>query len=214
MRLVSTDDRVPRPSDEIEIPRPVAPSRGVMLDRIAARGHRKSAVPALATNKKLRPGRHERLTVSQSIDPGPRLFEKAILCGMEPSENVHVPSGSPVSAGATRERADGVGARAKPALKEAASAGLRGEALKYKAHVGAAARALDDSLAATETVTRAGFRSVNETRKSAWGDNDLDSHMRPHHPVLTRGAVKLDELGASKKAYFNPHRAVRVETHR
>ena len=52
IRLVSTDEPEPAPQGEVEAPRPSAPSRGVVLDRISGRTTKEGAAPHIEMNEK------------------------------------------------------------------------------------------------------------------------------------------------------------------
>ncbi len=52
IRLVSTDEPEPAPQGEVEAPRPSAPSRGVVLDRISGRIAKEGPAPHLEMNEK------------------------------------------------------------------------------------------------------------------------------------------------------------------
>jgi murein L,D-transpeptidase YafK len=52
IRLVSTDEPEPTPQGEVEAPRPSAPSRGVVLDRVSEQTAKETAAPHIEMNEK------------------------------------------------------------------------------------------------------------------------------------------------------------------
>lgn len=207
IRLVSTDVPETMGSDEIERPRPVAPSRGVVLDTLALDGSKKGSVPALETNERLPVGSAAEALVQAQLLPeaGPGIEEAGLRRSL--ATLPEPPPPAPVAVAATVRE----GAPLMPQDVRAASevrAVRHVAAIAPKDFANAASASSGSGLDIDETPQ---VKQFLNRWKSAWVKKDLDRYMKMYHPDFQAVDLNYDKLRKSKKAFFRKYQVIKVE---
>ncbi|MCA1961385.1 MAG: L,D-transpeptidase family protein [Desulfomonile sp.] len=205
IRLVSTDEPEAVGRDDIESPRPVAPSRAVVLDTLAMSTAKAAAPPALDTNEML-PGEPvvEATVVARLVpedgaaieEPGAR--RTAAVLSESPAYETHVAATdggggtvirceNPPTAAAVPVHHQQTHGATEPKQPKTRSSDVRGE---------------DES---------AQVRQFLKKWESAWMKKDLDRYMKMYHPDFRAGDLNYDKLRKSKKAFFRKYGVIKVE---
>ncbi|MBI5251062.1 MAG: L,D-transpeptidase family protein [Desulfomonile tiedjei] len=209
IRLVSTDEPEQTQQGETENPKPSAPSRGVMLDRIAQGSAKEPVTPAIQSNEK----------VSEECRA-----DRLLVARLEPTETStstdfpkHISERQPFVHAGRREafvqlQKDGnIGNGLTAAVKGPSSNPVAETREENWPEMQASA----DSAARNHT--EIDKKRVNEFLakwKSAWEQKKLDSFMKMYHPDFEQGAMKYSALLKSKKSFFRKYTAIRVELDR
>lgn len=206
IRLVSTDEPEAPGRDDIERPRPVAPSRAVVLNTLSMDGAKTASVPPLDSNERLSAGTAVEALVQARLLPqdGPGIEDagarRAVAVLPEP------PRGA-IQVAAT----DGGGGSIIRHEKPTANA-------MVAAHHSSMIRKSDDSK--PESKSLAASRESDETAEvkeflreweSAWTKKDLDRYMKMYHPDFQAGDLNYDKMRKSKRAFFRKYRVIKVE---
>jgi len=216
IRLVSTDEPEELPRDgELESPRPSAPSRGVVLQRLAQAVSGVEALP-LESNE-----RHQ-------ADTGPqRLMVAAASASLASAENlVQLPAARqrtpmsvplpqsetrtaslPVAAGAG-DRPQGMRAALTSPAPVSAPLQKKNFTKGLDTSVGKGAKS-EDSSDFKQNVLK-----FLDDWKSTWEKKDLDRFAKMYHPDFEQGKMDYAKFVKSKKNFFRKYRTIRVNVER
>lgn len=204
IRLVSTDEPVQDQQGEFETPRPSAPSRGVVLDRIARNNVKEYAVPEMETNARIGgPGSAQRLLVQREssapiAETANLTLAKRTLVNEEPTEPIaQFHKNGTIGAGLTAAPRGPVAVVSKPDSRwsESQAAG-------------------DGSSSARPQQNENGVQEFLDKWKLAWEQKNLDRYMKMYHPEFEQSGIDYAGLLKSKKSFFRKYKTIRVEIDR
>ncbi len=208
IRLVSTDEPDQVQQGETENPQPSAPSRGVVLDRIAQVLPKQPTTPAIQTNDKMPEERRtdRLLVVSRPTDSAP---------GTNSLQDVSEPE-----IALRRERRETFAQLQKDGnIGNGITAAVRGPisnpTTENQEKSWPTTKAASDG--STQNYGDLDKNGVNEFLikwKSAWEQKNLDRFMKMYHPDFEQGAMKYPELMKSKKSFFRKYKTIRVDLDR
>jgi len=214
IRLVSTDEPEQGGRNELESPRPVAPSRGVVLETLGTSAPTEAPCPALAANKKTADkALRERVVVARLTPGDVSVAERDISFH---SKRSRVPR-KHVSAG---ERARGPRADASGGLQPSDERTWPRVAALSRA--GETLRAVEREPTRERGPSRSGARDANAKAgvsvtgflrgwKQAWEEKDLGRFMKMYDPGFQAGEVEYKKLEQTKRAYFRKYKTIRIE---
>lgn len=213
IRLVSTDEPDQPPAGEFETPRPSAPSKGVVLERIHVAND--SPAPTLEVN--------EKYSGKSSVD---RLIVAQIVPAYVPTESVQEFSGTRKRALLTEKSPTVVPSDEKKEMAHAAlAAEPKGEvavpasdpatAVKKRVQVGTENDLGSEGRAFNNrTEERSGVLAFLSKWKSAWEQKNLDRFIKMYHPHFESGERDYRAYVKSKKQFFRKYRTIRVKMER
>lgn len=212
IRLVSTDEPDAAPQGEIETPRPIAPSRGGVMEKVAQSSVPDASTVPLETNEKF---------ISDSSP------HRLVTARLETSDSPACAVDSVRTADDVRISFAGLGAKQRTV--EALPGGITGGTLV--ASVGQTEQvsrkeektfqqgqfdraASEGATLDTITVDRKKVLEFLEKWKTAWEQKDLDRFMKMYHPEFEQGTIKYTGLLKSKKSFFRKYGTIRVQMDR
>lgn len=205
IRLVSTDEPEAIGRDDIESPRPVAPSRAVVLDTLAVDNSKTATAPALETNE----------MISGEASAGASVFARLLPeagADIEEMGTRRVAAALPEAPAFEAHVAatDGGGGTAIAGDKPVAAAVV---AVRHEKTIGTPdgklpKMACSDSREHDET---AQVKQFLKKWESAWIKKDLDRYMKMYHPDFRAGDLNYDKMRKSKKAFFRKYGVIKVE---
>ena len=224
IRLVSTDEpEADVASDPEEEPRPTAPSRGVVLDKIADRPGGETMELALESNERLGGGTGtENLIVARLIpghfpvieskEPEDRGRPKTNEVATRPS-NVAQPVDSGESSTSVRvvEKPDAGTRVASLVPSEKTESSGETTNASEKPALSSPGKA---EPAKADPESRKAVKSFLQQWKSAWEQKNLDSFMKMYDASFRAGSMTAQELRKSKQRFFSKYRLIRVEVSR
>ncbi|AFM24162.1 hypothetical protein Desti_1450 [Desulfomonile tiedjei DSM 6799] len=204
IRLVSTDEPLQDQQGELETPRPSAPSRGVVLDRIAGKNVKDFAVPETETNARVGgPGCVPRLMVQREssapiAETANITMAKRVIVNEGPTEPIaQLHTEGTISAGLTAATRGPVAVVSKPETKWSES--------KAAGDGSSSARLQQNENVVQEFLNK---------WKSAWEQKNLDRYMKMYHPEFEQTGMDYAGLLKSKKSFFRKYKTIRVEIDR
>jgi murein L,D-transpeptidase YafK len=219
IRLVSTDEPEQFPgSGELETPRPSAPSRGVVLDRLAQGAAEEIQIPTLESGERVGgPSSSERLIVAW------------IVPSYAPADLPHAASPRQAVALAARQPAEQpeVSAQETPRVEKKQPPEGTGFAVALReplrAQLSDEKKMQDRDPAPTESKAPKTCPRPNDGRachqfvekwKKAWEQKDLDTFAKMYHPKFEQGRMDYKAFLKSKRVFFHKYRSIRVEIDR
>jgi murein L,D-transpeptidase YafK len=216
IRLVSTDEPEQDATGDMEMPRPTAPSRGVVLDRLASAPIAKetSLPPTEITERVLSDFSPERLIVARMMPscalcevlPASRHQARSSSSAPEPSKTVV--SSAKETTGPFASDSEGLG------LTVALRVPQRGPQRTEKQIPTAPTPVSKEPSASPANKQKEENTSVREFLnkwKLAWEQKDLDSYAKMYHPKFRQGRMDYKSFLKSKRAFFGKYRTIRVE---
>ncbi|MBI4962982.1 MAG: L,D-transpeptidase family protein [Desulfomonile tiedjei] len=218
IRLVSTDEPENGSYEENETPRPSAPSKGVVLHRLAGATTNGESVPPLEVNEKSADGSFpERLIVASMVPayspvpeavPERRRHVRQVVVAAEPVKPKPEASGPlTVKPG---QMLDGKPATAEPTPLVASAPKESGEAASRPFGMEASA---GDPQTLKVSEKEAVFGFLNKW-KLAWEQKDLDRYVKMYHADFGQDKATYKTFLQTKKSFFRKYRQIRVEMDR
>ncbi len=209
IRLVSTDEPDSGQQGETENPQPTAPSRGVVLERIAQGSTKESAAPVIQANEK----------TPEAGQPDRLLVASAALVGAMSAE-VYPEYRSDRRNVAQTERREIIPQLQKEAnIGNGITAAVKGPSAtpvpeKEKANWPAVQAASEGSSQDHAGIERKRVSEFLDKWKSAWEQKNLDRYMKMYHPDFEQSGMNFTALLKSKKSFFRKYKTIRVEVDR
>ena len=216
IRLVSTDEPDRNAIEDGEMPRRSAPSRGVVLEKIA--GCKEVLTPPIETNEKCpEPNVPERLCVEYVCPAG---VTDADLALQPPANRCRMAKVSePLT---TKEAGGATRVQAKPLDGE--SQGLTASLSQPSIPVDLDAKKMSNNRHDELIISSSNSSKLSENRKNileflekwktAWEQKDLDRFVKMYHPQFGQGNMDYEMFRKSKKNFFRKYRTIRVEIER
>ncbi len=205
IRLVSTDDPDVSATHDIESPRPVAPSRAVVTEKMDSEESRAVAAPPLEANRKVAAGSSgERLIIAQLIQQAPADGQGIA----HPPSNARRPAQVVAQAARPKKKAP-----SDPGGKATRTDGPKGPAVQHPPSPiqGQVLSGLNPAPAAPAGDENAAVMKFLDQWKSAWEKKDLDRFRKMYHPDFKAGKIDYAKFMKSKRAYFRKYRKLKVE---
>lgn len=218
IRLVSTDEPESRSSENVERPTPVAPSRGVELEKIAAIPDESAVAPEYEMNRKrIDQSAPVRMLVAKvmpddvpGISPRPR---PAPLEAPEPERETVDSSVHPSPTVETRKPAREL-ASAIPSMPEKPVEPSGAPAEEFDEGPASERAAAKKTEEQREDSTESRVRDFLNKWKTAWEQKNLDRYIKMYHPAFQTGGMEFDDFRASKRRYFRKYQTIRVDLDR
>jgi hypothetical protein len=220
IRLVSTDEPDRAPYEETETPRPSAPSKGVVLHRVAGTKVKRVFSPALEMNEKSTDGSGpQRLMVASLVpeySPAPQAVperrgpvQTVAQAAVEPRKSASdAPALIKVKPGQMLNGKEQPHSESPPAVKSAQE--------KHESDV-SRPFGIEASSGATQPLKiaeRQGVLAFLNRWKSAWEQKDLDRYVKMYHADFGQDKNNLKTFLQAKKRFFRKYREIRVEIDR
>lgn len=210
IRLVSTDEPEQIPYGETETPRPSAPSRGVVLERIALGASANLAAPALETNDRIDATSSERLTVTNLASGDVPMIEashKRRLAGkvVEPA----------VPADSTAAPQDKRLAAALPAadVKDFHAGFNQPATSPHTVQPKEPELPVDQEFDTAENPGNPEKQRVMlflHKWKDAWQQKDLDRYAKMYHPNFGQGTISWSSFLKTRRNFLRKYRNIQV----
>jgi murein L,D-transpeptidase YafK len=211
IRLVSTDEPDPGSYGDEEAPRPVVPSRGVVLEKTASIPAKELQPPALDVNEKSGSGQTpERLVVVRLM---PVLEQPPSIEAPRIARNPSRPQTVFLADLNSRDQAVPEAVRAHNGWAEAAAA-VSAEPPVVEAVVSSRHAAPVETQTARSEVTAQDRKDISDFLakwKRAWMQKDLDRFIKMYHPDYQQLGMDYKMFLKSKKNFFRKYQAIRVE---
>jgi murein L,D-transpeptidase YafK len=214
IRLVSTDEPEQPPYGETENPRPTAPSRAVVIEKMPELPAKALEGPSLDTNEKL-----------EGDKPQDRLIVARLMPAYGPIASLELMRAEDKSARAATDWADAAGTQNAPTQEISQATGV-GSAVVAALEPAKPDRALEsaktNSQASRDKVdTEKNQSAIRDGErkeivdflnkwKRAWMQKDLDRFIKMYHPSFSDGRADYKMFLKSKRNFFRKYRAIRV----
>jgi len=217
IRLVSTDEPDRAPYEETETPRPSAPSKGVVLHRVAGAKVNSVSIPALEINEKSTDGMApQRLMVASLVPeytpapqavPGRRGPVQTIAqAAVEPKKSTSDGPGLvKVKPGQMLNGKERPHSESSPPVKSARENHESDTSRPFGIEASAGA---GQPLKAAE---RQGVLAFLNQWKSAWEQKALDRYAKMYHADFGQDKNSIKAFLQTKKSFFRKYRQIRVE---
>lgn len=217
IRLVSTDEPEKTIQDDEERPRPTAPSKGAVLEKLA-RSSRDSVLARVEVNERFVYGApSERLTVASmaaSYEPSDFPAEQ-VSFGERTAQSIAAAT-VPEEPKGHSSPAAGSGGEPERGLPASLSVGPVAAVSSQKA--GAVVRSEQQverpSAPKNDYSDQERVRKFLDSWKTTWEKKDLDRFAKMYHPDFQLGNLDYRKFRKSKKRLFNKYRSIRVEFER
>jgi murein L,D-transpeptidase YafK len=218
IRLVSTDEPDTKHRDDIESPRPVAPSRGIVLERVAVKASDKSfALPLEGNDKLATRDTPEPMITAQALPVEVPVLRQA---GNNRARRMLVvetlaPASSVVSQAIVQPGGNLVQSSDQETFWAVAATKPRTESPRREEKKGS-----EDVVGQRPSNVAGGGTNVEERKavmeflhrwKCSWEEKDLDTYLKMYHPDFQVDEVKYEKFAASKKGFFAKYRTIRIE---
>ena len=218
IRLVSTDEPEQSPYGETESPRPTAPSRAVVIEKLPELPAKAPEGPNLDTNEKF-----------EGDKPQERLIVARLMPTHGPSPSLELRKAGDKSARSATDWADAAGAQNAPTQEISPAPGV-GTAV-----VAALEPSMPDRLTESVKTNLQAVRDKLDTEKNksaihegerkeildflngwkrAWMQKDLDRFIKMYHPDFKDGSADYKMFLKSKRNFFRKYRTIQVEMDR
>jgi murein L,D-transpeptidase YafK len=214
IRLVSTDAPEQAPLDEVETPKPAAPSRAVVLDRLAVQQH--VSEPTIEINERSTTQTLDRLLVARVMPAHLEVPTVPILEGA----TRRTPQGEDFAVEAATEVVDKTpGPMQAEESKPGDASQSKTSSSKTATHVQERKSSLEEAAAEARTLAD----SVKQREqvleflvqwKDAWEQKNLDRFVKMYHPNFGGGNMNYDNFVKSKKRFFRKYRTIRLKVER
>jgi len=196
IKLVSTDEPTHAPGEEIETPRPVAPSRAVVLDKKPGGTARAWPVPALEANGK----------VLASSTSGPMVVARAVPADFGALETQSRACNDwRQIAGGSSERPE---SNAEPAGEQQPKTL---SAVPPTTEKTAVEDKMGPAVSDKKTSNLRDVMTFLQRWKSAWEEKALDRYMKMYHRDFQAAEVSHEKLERSKRSFFRKYGIIRIE---
>ena len=216
IRLVSTDEPEPDTHGDMEMPRPTAPSRGVVLERLASAAAPDTEVPDTDVSEKLASdSTPERLIVARLM---PSYAPSDLVSASRVRERTAARVPEPPKTVAVTEKEDSKDSAPQPeglGLTVALRVPQRGPRRAEKQPAPTSAPAI------AETVVASPHKKIKSQKqavlefldqwKHAWEQKNLDSYAKMYHPKFRQGSMDYEAFLKSKRIFFGKYRTIQVE---
>lgn len=217
IRLVSTDEPEERPFEEVETPKPTAPSRGVVVGRLA--GQPCISGPPIEINQKSAGETLDRLLVARVLPAHLARLEAGTISFSEGSARRATLSEGAWEGAATKEASEPGGMVQDSEGKQTDSPSSKKSSSDTETETEERKRTVEEAAAAA----RASADSVKEREqvleflvqwKEAWEQKNLDRFEKMYHPNFGGGNMNYDNFVKSKKKFFRKYRTIRLKMER
>jgi murein L,D-transpeptidase YafK len=215
IRLVSTDEPELNPQGDMEMPRPSAPSRGVVLERLASPTEAETQVPSTVVSTRLvqKPA-PERLVVARLM-PSYAPSDLATATRALALKTRSAPEPHPVAAATEKAPPDRVVSKPEGlGLTVALRVPQRGPSQSQQQPAQGSARPVVEPPSSAQKNIKNENQVVLEFLakwKHAWEQKDLDSYVKMYHPKFKQGSMDYEAFLKSKRAFFGKYGIIHVE---
>ena len=219
IRLVSTDEPDSYQDGEIERPRPSAPSRGVVLDRLDSNSSRDIEPPTVETVGRLAEEyTPERLIVARMV---PAYAPADLAPAVRTRQNLVAPAKEPREEEPSRSQDDSREKSSGPTREGPGQTVAGPRLVESGPPVEETAPRPETQVAKSQPIKKTNKKGIRQEIaqfvdqwKDAWEQKDLDRFGKMYHPNFRQGKMSYDDFLKSKRQFFHKYQNIRVEVER